>query len=52
MKDPFTGLRLAPVHGDLVIRVCCSPHDLMVMRDSISGCLFGCVGAIVPVRLC
>lgn len=41
-KDPFTGLRLAPVHRDLVIRVCCSPHDLMVIRDTISACLFGC----------
>jgi len=41
MKDPFTGLRLAPVHGDLVIRVCCSPHDLMVIRETISGCLSG-----------
>jgi len=39
-KDPFTGLRFAPVHRDLVIRVCCSPHDLMVIRGTISGCLF------------
>jgi hypothetical protein len=40
-KDPFTGLSLAPVHRDLVIRVCFSPHDLMVIRDTISVCLFG-----------
>jgi hypothetical protein len=38
-EDPFAGLCLAPVHRDLMIGVCCSPHDENVIRDTISGCL-------------
>ena len=39
-EDPFAGLCLALVHRDLMIGVCCSPHNENVIRDTISGFFF------------